>query len=380
MNLGLFYRSTEIEIENVVNGSRFVFAGLYRNASYIRSFEGLTRFWGEEAQDISTESLEMIEPTIREPESELWFSWNPQDPGDAVDNLFRGEKGPPPDSLIIEVGYQDNPWFPGVLEVKRKWDQGNNLNYLHIWEGAYKIRGGVNSVLPYEKLLLCVGAHEKLGISEPSGMTHAGLDIADSGNDTNAYALRKGPLLKSVEEWQAKYLHITSVKAHKRNQLNGVAKMYFDATGIGAGVKSDIARIKERSKSAIDYSVTKYIPFFFGGAVQGGNRIYIKAGKVKILNKDFFSKLNAQAWWNIRLRVENTIRALNGEAVDIDRCFFISRHIKNLEKLLKEMAQCVYNDDNKIKIDKAPGNADSPNLADSVNMAYASDLRRGLRA
>lgn len=374
------YKITEYEILNIYNKSRFIFMGLSRNIASIKSIEGITKCWVEEAQTISEDSLEILIPTIREPNSEIWFTWNPRWKTDAVDDLFRGESGLPPNSLLIEIGYQDNPWFPQELEDKRKWDQVNNPNYLNIWEAAYRRSGDAFSVLPYDKLLKCVDAHKKLRI-EPEGLTYSGLDIADEGNDTNAYAMRKGSLLFSVVEWKVKYLHMTAAKADLRNRHNGVVRMHYDAGGMGAGIKSDLSRIPKNPEDGVGPDGSKFVPFHFGGAVRGGDRVYIKAGKTKIFNKDFFARLNAQAWWNIRLRVENTIAALEGSLVNTDRCLFISSEIKNLDKLLMELAQCTYDDSSgKIKVDKRPDNAPSPNMADGVIMAYASDLRKGLRA
>ena len=379
LGLESIYKITEYEILNRINKSRFIFMGLSRNIASVKSLEGITKCWVEEAQTISEDSLEILIPTIREPGSEIWFTWNPRWASDPVDKLFRGENGAPPNSLLIEIGHQDNPWFPDELEEKRKWDQGNNPNYLNIWDGTYRKSGDAFSVLPYEKLLQCIDAHKKLNI-EITGLTYSGLDIADEGNDTNAYALRKGSLLKSVDEWKVKYLHQTAAKADLRNRENGVKKMYYDAGGMGAGVKSDLSRIPKNPEDGQGPEGRKFIPFHFGGAVMGGDKIYIKAGKTKILNKDFFARLNAQAWWNIRLRAENTIKALQGEAVNVDRCFFISSRIKNIDKLLMELSQCVYDDSSgKIKVDKAPDNAASPNLADSIIMAFTNDLKKGLR-
>jgi len=102
---------------------------------------------------------------------------------------------------------------------------------------------------------------------------------------------------------------------------------------------------------------------------------------LKIKNKDFFYKVNAQAWWNLRLRLENTLRALDGENVNLDRCLFLNGKIENIDKLLAELSQCVYEDTSgKIKVDKAPDDSDSPNMADSVVLAFANDIKKGLKA
>ena len=48
-------------------------------ADSIKSLEGFDVAWTEEAQTLSSRSLEFLRPTIRKPGSELWFSWNPRD-------------------------------------------------------------------------------------------------------------------------------------------------------------------------------------------------------------------------------------------------------------------------------------------------------------
>ena len=374
------YKITEYEIQNRQNGSRFIFLGMLHNSGAIKSIEGLTRLWVEEAHFAKRDSLDNAIKTIRNGSAENWFTWNPRWPHDAIEEMFRGEHGAPPGSLLVEINHSDNPWFPEILERQRIWDQAHHPNYLNIWEGAYRKAGDAFSVLPYEKLLQCVDAHRKLNIGI-EGLTYSGLDIADEGNDTNAYALRKGSLLISVEEWKVKYLYQTAAKADVRNRTDGVIRMHYDIGGMGAGMKSDLSRLPKNPEDGSGADGSKFMPFNFGGAVSGGEKVYIKAGKTKILNKDFFSKVNAQAWWNIRLRVENTINALQGEVVNLDRCFFLSSKIKNLDKLLMELSQCVYDDSSgKIKIDKAPDGAKSPNMADSVIMAFANDIKKGLRA
>jgi len=306
------YKTTEYDIKNIHNGSRFIFMGLSRNLDDVRSIEGLTDVWIEEAQNTTMNSIETVDNTIRADDGELWFSWNPKYANAAVDQFFRGENGPPPNSCVVEMNWRDNRWFPERLEIKRQWDKLNNPRYLNIWEGKYLTEGEAFQVLPYDKLLKCVDAHIKLGI-DVNGIRHAGLDIADEGNDTNAWACRKGPLLEMVDEWNVKFLHMTAAKADFRNKQHGALRMYYDASGMGAGIKSDLSRIPRNPEDGTGPEAKKFIPFHFGGRVQGGDRPYIKAGKVKILNKDFFYRVNAQAWWNLRLRLEQTMLALDGQ-------------------------------------------------------------------
>lgn len=139
LGLGRTFSSTENEIK-APNGSLFLFAGLGHNPDQIKSMEGIDIAWVEEADTISQRSLDILVPTIRKPGSELWFSWNPRHATDPVDALFRA--GPArEDALVRGVSYADNPWFPDVLDVERRWDLARDPDkYAHIWEGSYQLR------------------------------------------------------------------------------------------------------------------------------------------------------------------------------------------------------------------------------------------------
>jgi len=125
-----------------------LFEGLRNHTAHsLKSLEGLRRCWVEEAQTLSQHSLEILTPTIRYEEkdaagnviweSELWFSWNPDDPNDPVDQLFRGPNRDPR-SVCVEVNWQDNPWFPGVLRKEMEWARQTDPDkYQHVWAGGY---------------------------------------------------------------------------------------------------------------------------------------------------------------------------------------------------------------------------------------------------
>lgn len=144
------FTSTEREIRGP-NDSLFLFAGLKGNASGIKSYEGLTDFWGEEAQSISQSSIDIVEPTLRKKGSRLIWSWNPDTEKDPVDAMFRGNDtllpgyagapwpGPPPRSVVLNVNYDRNPWFPEDLREKMEWDRTRDIDkYNHIWLGQYR--------------------------------------------------------------------------------------------------------------------------------------------------------------------------------------------------------------------------------------------------
>lgn len=142
--LGHLFTSTEREIRGP-NESLFIFAGLRGNATGIKSYEGITDAWPEEAQAISQASIDTLEPTIRAPRSRLIWSWNPDLETDPVDAMFRGKNdpekwpGPPPRSIVLNVNYAQNPWFPDDLREKMEWDRSRDIDkYNHIWLGQYR--------------------------------------------------------------------------------------------------------------------------------------------------------------------------------------------------------------------------------------------------
>ena len=107
------------------------------NAESIKSLEGFHRAWIEEAQTLSARSLQLLRPTIRADDSQLWFSWNPRRKSDAVDEMLRGAVLPT-DAVVVRANWRDNPKFPAVLEQERRdCLQQHPEQYDHIWEGGY---------------------------------------------------------------------------------------------------------------------------------------------------------------------------------------------------------------------------------------------------
>lgn len=143
VKLGLADVFTELDQEiRCSSGGLIVFKGMQSyNAQNIKSLEAYDIAWVEEAQTLSDNSLSLLRPTIRNPGSELWFSWNPRYKTDPVDQFFR--KSPPPEAISVMVNWEDNPWFPEVLRVDmiRDFEKDPDLAE-HIWHGAYGIMQG----------------------------------------------------------------------------------------------------------------------------------------------------------------------------------------------------------------------------------------------
>ncbi len=117
------------------NGTLFGFEGLRHNITNIKSWEGADVAWIEEAQTMSASSWNILPPTIRKPDSELWFSWNPELEED--ETWQRLVVNPPKELIQVDMNWRDNPWFPEVLEKERLEMQEKDLDlYENVWEGV----------------------------------------------------------------------------------------------------------------------------------------------------------------------------------------------------------------------------------------------------
>jgi phage terminase large subunit len=138
LNAGWYFESQDKIIKSKHGPGLIIFQGMQNHTNdSIKSLEGFDRAWVEEAQSLSQTSLDLLRPTIRKPGSELWFGWNPRNETDPVDQLLRGPT-PPPDAIVVQVNYKDNPWFPEVLREEMEYDRSRDPDkYHHVWMGGY---------------------------------------------------------------------------------------------------------------------------------------------------------------------------------------------------------------------------------------------------
>ena len=115
----------------------YVFCGLRHNLDSIKSKARILLCWVDEAENVSEIAWRKLTPTVRETNSEIWVTWNPETEGSPTDIRFR--QNPPENSAIVELNYNDNPFFPEVLEQERLNDLArlDYASYAWIWEGAY---------------------------------------------------------------------------------------------------------------------------------------------------------------------------------------------------------------------------------------------------
>ena len=115
---------------------QFVFIGLRHNLDSVKSKAQVHLIWVDEAEPVSEIAWVKIAPTIREENSEIWVTWNPERKTSATHKRFR--ETPPANSKIVQINYNENPWFPDVLEQERLDDMAKRPEqYSHIWEGDF---------------------------------------------------------------------------------------------------------------------------------------------------------------------------------------------------------------------------------------------------
>jgi phage terminase large subunit len=138
LNAGAYF---EVQDKRILSkrGGVIIFEGLQNHtADSIKSLEGFDIAWVEEAQSLSQRSLDILRPTIRKPNSEIWFSWNPNKQTDPVDALLRCET-PPSDAIVVQANYRDNPYLPDELKAEVDYDlQRDPEKFAHVWLGEYQ--------------------------------------------------------------------------------------------------------------------------------------------------------------------------------------------------------------------------------------------------
>lgn len=137
MGLGKFYEVKEATIRGK-NGTEFFFEGLRHNTNQIKSYEGIDIVWIEEAATVSKSSWDVLIPTIRKDDSEIWLTFNPELEEDETYQRF--VENPPDDAWVQKLNWRDNPWFPEVLRKEKETLKKKDHNaYLNVWEGECKV-------------------------------------------------------------------------------------------------------------------------------------------------------------------------------------------------------------------------------------------------
>lgn len=132
------------------NGTQISYHGLNgQTAASLKSFEGTTICWVEEAQTITKRSLQILTPTIRAVGSEIIISFNPMMDTDEVYRRF--VLLPSTESIVTMVNRTDNPWPSKALDKEVADMQANAPDdYAHIYGG--QCRPAVEGAIYYSEV------------------------------------------------------------------------------------------------------------------------------------------------------------------------------------------------------------------------------------
>jgi len=144
MGVAAYFDVLKTEIRCFLTGSTFSFSGLKdHTADSIKSFEGATRVWVEEAHSVTAHSWNILIPTIvRTAGAEIVATFNPDQVDDYVYERF--VKNTDPDAWVQEINWRDNPWFNPAMDTERqKLKALNDDLYEHVWEGKCRSAAGL---------------------------------------------------------------------------------------------------------------------------------------------------------------------------------------------------------------------------------------------
>ena len=117
------------------NGSEINFIDIrQQGVANLKSFEGTNICWVEEAQVVTRTSWDILIPTIRTEDSELWLSFNPELDSDETYDRFVTHA--PDNAWVCRVNWDDNPFFPKELDIERRqWKVRDPVGYETVWNG-----------------------------------------------------------------------------------------------------------------------------------------------------------------------------------------------------------------------------------------------------
>lgn len=369
------FNITNNSIINKHTGSEFLFYGLWRNIDEVKSLEGIDILWIEEAHNLREDQWQILEPTIRKQGSEIWIIFNPNLITDFVYKRFIINT--PPNSIKQKINYLNNPFLSQtMLDIIEACKAEDEEDYQHIYLGE-PLTDDDKAVIKRSHVLAAVDAHIKLGIN-PSGRRTIGFDVADAGEDYCATVQAHGVLAEKLDVWKAKEHELpTSARRVWTQARDSNAMIRYDAIGVGAGCGGNFIDLNKANGLRIQFE-----PFFAGGAVARPDAIY-KFTNTK--NRDYFSNIKSQAWWNLADRFANTYNAVTkGQVFAEHDMIFISSEMENLSQLIDEL--CVPKRDfdlaGRVKVESKKDldkrGIASPNCADAFVLAFSESTQGGI--
>jgi phage terminase large subunit len=237
-----------------------------RAAAQIKGYEGVDIAWVEEGATVSMDSLDLLIPTIRKADSEIWISFNREEESDPVFERFI--RNPRDDSIVVwlEPGKADNPWWTAELQKEMDEDYKRDPDQAeHIWGGQPR-KQGQQAIMSRTAVR---GAMDRDIVAE--GAYEIGVDVARFGDDLTVMYKRHGVKVIDKREFAGQDTQRTAMVAWEFAEHDPSLHIKVDDTGVGGGVTD---RLNELGAHAI--------PVNFGGSPH---------------NKDLYTSVADEMWF-----------------------------------------------------------------------------------
>jgi phage terminase large subunit len=374
---------------DIDSGGAITYKGLARNPESVKSMHGYKYFWVEEAATLSKRSLDLLIPTLRRDDAELWLTFNPESSADAVYQEFikpfeneLSKNGYYEDDLhiIIKANYCDNPFFPENLEMLRRKhkETKSRAEYHHIWLGETN-DSVENSIIKLEWFEAAIDAHKLPQLEKaftPKGAVVAAHDPSDTGNDAKGYCLRHDSIIKRLICKDTGEIDEGCDWATDYAIRDGADWFVWDGDGCGSGLKRQVSDAFKGKR--IDSHMFK--GSLSGSAQDNADMIWQeidqKDDNAKSYSETFLNN-RSQYYMQLAQKFYNTYRCVEkGEYVDpSDMISLDSDGVEDMDRLKSEVCRIPRKPNNRglyqimSKLDMKTLKIPSPNMADSLMMS-----------
>lgn len=394
-DLDKYFNILQTEIRCPSSGGVIKFSGIKANSKSLNSqkLKGFSDFdaaWLEEANPVSKESWNALIPTMRKSDSEIWVSFNPENPMEETYKRFVSERQYPDYlngkryCIVKKINYTANPRFPQELRDDMELMRANDPEMArHVYDGEPVSNSSLSIIKPIW-IESAVDAHMKIAGFPMGGGKIGGFDVsggvegdvvAPRTNDPNSFIWRHGCVVSGIDEWQDEDPNTAASRAYEIALDAKLDTINADNIGVGASVPGELRRL-ERESLANNHRLHR-MTFNGWTASESVNEpdAEYRPGKT---NADMFANKKAQGWGMLADRFKNTWQAKNGLPYDADKLISIPSGLPYADKLMQELAQPRRKIMNgrmlvESKKDLKARGIPSHNLADALVMAFAPE-------
>jgi len=276
---------TDKEIKHI-NGSTISFLGLKGGSkdetrTRVKGMEAIDYLILEEAEALSRDMLEIIDPTIRKDGSRIIALWNPYLDPDAIREFYPIDS---PRVLDIEIQYYDNPWCPlKILSMAEELKKNDYDAWSHIFDGKPV---GQSERAVFSRLQV-MNAMRRTEVEVTTDKETISCDVARFGSDKTQAFKRVGYRVTDMRSW-SKQDTFTTAECLLNWASDKCTKIIIDDTGIGGGVTDAINKLKYK----MNKPNIQTVPINF-------------ASKPK--NKELYNSIISEMWWEFEKIINKVI-------------------------------------------------------------------------